>query len=125
MSGIKKYRPELRFLAFCRKVQMEIMGKEASSDMRMSEAQLHSAVLKVMGCEPIILDSKLIHMCLDKRSELYGQVPAPMLHRMLCDVHDRINPQPDRAMRKRSENDNQFELNFEWQGGVAVMEAAE
>jgi hypothetical protein len=125
MSGIKKYRPEIRFLSFCRKIQMEIMGKDVSADMRMSEAQLHQAVLKVLGCEPIILDSKLAHMCLDKRSDLYGQVPPPLLHRWLCDIHDRINPQPDRGQRKRGDEENQFELNFEWQNGVAMMEAAE
>ena len=119
------YRPEQRFLSFCRKIQMEIMGSEASADRRMSEPQLHEAVLKVLGCEPIIMDSKLIQLCLDKRSMFYGTVPLPLLHRWLFDIHDRINPQPDRATRKRSDDESQFELNFEWQNGVAVMEAAE
>src|SRR4030095_9499871 len=126
MSGVQQYRPELRFLSFCRKIQIAIAGEEASEDRRMTEAQRHAAVLKVLGCEPVIMDAKLIHLTMDKRSDFYRAVPMPLVHGWLMDLHDRINPAPDRSSRKRDDNDNQFELNFEWQNGTAMMsEAAE
>jgi hypothetical protein len=126
MSGVQKYRPELRFLSFCRKIQIAIAGEEASEDRRMTEAQRHAAVLKVLGCEPVIMDAKLIHLTMDKRSDFYRAVPLPLVHRWLMDLHDRINPAPDRNTRKRDDGENQFELNFEWQNGTAMMsEAAE
>jgi hypothetical protein len=125
MSGVAKYRPELRFLSFCRKIQIAIAGDLASEDQRMTEAQRHAAVIKVLGCEPVIMDAKLIHLTMDKRSDFYRAVPLPLVHRWLMDLHDRINPAPDRAARRRDDSENQFELNFEWQNGVATMEAGE
>ena len=92
----------------------------------MSEAQRHAAVIKVLGCEPLIMDAKLAHLVMDKRSMFYGTVPLPMVHKWLCDIHDRINPAPDRMARKRDDSENQFELDFEWQNGIAQLpEAAE
>lgn len=125
MSGLNRYRPELRFLSFCRKIQQEIYGREASDDSRMTEAQRHAAVIRVLGCEPLIMDAKLIHLTMDKRSDFYRAVPLPLVHRWLMDLNDRINPAPDRNTRRRGDDENQFELNFEWQNGVAMMEAAE
>src|SRR5262245_59776913 len=111
MRGLKKYYPEERFLLYCRKIQMRMKGQHPELDQRMSEEERHRAVLMVLGFEPVIGMAKLLSLCLDKRSLWYGKVPVETVFRMGRELHEAINPAPDRNSRKRSDDENQFELN--------------
>jgi len=115
-------------LRFCRKVQAEVLPPDpGETDRRMSDADKRNAIFAVLGCEPIIIDAKLLELCLDRRSKWYGLATPMELHRMAQDLHYAIYPSPDVKARKREAAENQFELNFEWSvDGVAQMaEAAE
>lgn len=129
MGTIRKYDPEERVMRFCRRVQAQVLAFEddGSGDRRMTDAQKREAVYAVLKCEPIIIDARLLELCLDRRSKWFGRASPWELHRMAQDLHYAIYPNPDIKARKRDEAENQFELNFEWNvdGVAALPEAAE
>ena len=130
MGTIRKYAPEERVLRFCRSVQTQILPlvEDGSDDRRMTDAQKRDAVYAVLQCEPIIIDAKILELCLDRRSKWFGRASPMELHRMAQDLHYAIYPNPDIKARKRAEGENQFELNFEWSvdgDGQAVAQLAE
>ena len=112
--------PRLRILRDARAVQAMITGNE--EDVRLTEAQRHQGVRAILKCEPLFVAAKIVDRCLDPRSK--WKVEPEVLHKMTLALHDRLYPTPDWRTKKMGEDENQFELNFEWQNGIATMSVA-
>jgi hypothetical protein len=123
LSGLI-YSPEKRILNYCKRIQAKIAGSD-DDDIRLTEAQRYKAVVMVLKCDPAIIMAKIIQLCLDERSKFH--VEPYVLHRMTLDLHNAITPSPDIRSRKRGDDENQFELDFEWatHNGQQVAQMAE
>jgi len=81
-------------------------------DARLTPGQLHAAVVESLGCEPIVFVCNLLAMSVHARSKI-TIAPAEAAKIGLA-VMDRLYGPPDVKMRKASDADNQFELEFAW-----------
>jgi hypothetical protein len=81
-------------------------------DARLTPGQLHAAVTEALGCEPIVFAANLLAMSVHARSKI-TIAPAEAAKIALA-ITDRIYGPPDVKMRRKSTDENQFELEFAW-----------
>ena len=91
--------------------RMILSERERDDDIRLSEAEMHRGMLEILDGEPLFYLAGLVKKYIDPRSKLTAD--PDVIRRILTDLHDRTYPVPDRARRK-TVNDNQFELEFMW-----------
>jgi hypothetical protein len=95
-------------------------------DMRLTPGQLHAACVEALGCEPVVFACNLLAMSVHARSKITS---APNeAAKIALAVMDRLYGPADAKVRKRTDADNQFELEFAWatpDGSVSVRAEGE
>lgn len=81
-------------------------------DMRLTPGQLHAACVEALGAEPVVFACNLLAMSVHARSKI-TIAPAEAAKIALA-VMDRLYGPPDAKVRKKSDGENQFELEFAW-----------
>src|SRR4029079_11275927 len=92
--------------------QIQTLLEQATEDRRLTDAQRYIGLVEVFGCDPLILAAKSLQRAMDHRSKI--TMPEETIQKLLIMMHDRVVPMPDQKARKRSEDENQFELNSAW-----------
>ena len=91
----------------------ELLESASEADDRLSPGQLHTIATETLGSEPIVFVCSLLAMSIDSTSKI--EIPPAEACRLGLMVMDRIYGPPDaKTLRKRSNADNQFELDFMW-----------
>ena len=91
----------------------ELLDSASEADDRLSPGQLHTIVTETLGSEPIVFVCSLLALSVDRTSKI--EIPPAEACRLGLMVMDRIYGPPDaKTLRKRSNADNQFELDFMW-----------
>lgn len=78
-------------------------------DDRLSPGQTHRLVVDELGMEPLHLVAQMMREGLDK-----GTLPRATIFQGGFMLHDRINGPPDVKVRKKSNEQNTFQLEFAW-----------
>lgn len=95
-------------------------------DMRLTPGQLHAACVEALGCEPVVFACNLLAMSVHARSKI--TIAPNEAAKIALAVMDRLYGPPDTKVRKKSDADNQFELEFAWatpEGKVTVSAEGE
>jgi|SRR5215510_2124727 len=94
-------------------------------DMRLTPGQLHAACTEALGCEPVVFACNLLAMSVHARSKI--TIAPGEAAKIALAVMDRLYGPPDTKVRKKGDDDNQFELEFAWAtpGGETVSIKAE
>lgn len=99
--------------------QIQELLEQATDDRRLSDAQRYIGLVEVFGCDPLILAAKRLQRAMDHRSKIV--LPEEVIIRLLVMMHDRVIPMPDSKTRKRSAEEDQFELTFDWSDQEPVV----
>jgi hypothetical protein len=81
-------------------------------DMRLTPGQLHAACTEALGAEPIVFACNLLAMSIHARSKI--SIHPAEAAKIALAVMDRIYGPPDAKARKKTDSENQFELEFAW-----------
>lgn len=81
-------------------------------DMRLTPGQLHAACVEALGCEPVVFACNLLAMSVHARSKI--TIAPTEAAKIALAVMDRLYGPPDAKVRKKNDNENQFELEFAW-----------
>jgi hypothetical protein len=95
-------------------------------DMRLTPGQLHAACVEALGCEPVVFACNLLAMSVHARSKI--TIAPNEAAKIALAVMDRLYGPADAKVRKRTDADNQFELEFAWatpDGSVSVRAEGE
>lgn len=89
-------------------------------DDRLTPGQTHRLVVDELATEPLQLAAQMMREGLDR-----GTLPRATIFQGCFMLHDRINGPPDVKARKKSAEDNTFQLSFAWSSPDGQQHEAE